>query len=147
MTMYVLDPGYWLTQCWSLEVNNILKAGFNACIVLALAFPPLWFYRAHCFLFVCFMATPAAYGSSWAKSWIGAIAEAYATATATPDLSCICNLCCILWQRWILNHWVRPGTEPTFSQRLCFFLNLLSHNGKSSSTSVILNVTLFNPHL
>ena len=28
---------------------------------------------------------------------------ACATATATPDLSCICNLCHSLWQHWILN--------------------------------------------
>ena len=28
---------------------------------------------------------------------------AYATATATPDLSSFCELHCSLWQRWILN--------------------------------------------
>ena len=28
---------------------------------------------------------------------------AYATATATPDLSCVCNLHHSLWQCWILN--------------------------------------------
>ena len=27
----------------------------------------------------------------------------YTTATATPDLSCICDLRSSLWQRWILN--------------------------------------------
>ena len=38
------------------------------------------------------MATPEAYGSSWARGRIGAAAVAYTTATATQDLSCICNL-------------------------------------------------------
>ena len=47
-------------------------------------------------------AAPVAHGNSWAKG-IGAAAEAYATATATPDLSCIYNLHCSLWQCWILN--------------------------------------------
>ena len=32
------------------------------------------------------MATPVAYGSSQPRSRITAVAEAYATATATPDL-------------------------------------------------------------
>ena len=36
-------------------------------------------------------ATPEAYGSSWARGWVRAapVAEAYATAMATWDLSCI----------------------------------------------------------
>ena len=29
--------------------------------------------------------------------------QAYTTARAIPDLSCICSLCCILWPCWILN--------------------------------------------
>ena len=43
--------------------------------------------------FSFFLATPAAYGSSQARSWMGATAEVYATATARLHLSCICNLC------------------------------------------------------
>jgi len=35
------------------------------------------------------MTAPAAFGSSWARGWIGAAAEAYTTATAMPDLSLI----------------------------------------------------------
>ena len=53
---------------------------------------------------------------------------AYATATATPDLSCICDLCHSLWQRRVLNL-QRPGIEPTSSPTLCWVLNSLSHNG------------------
>ena len=49
------------------------------------------------------MAAPAAYGSSQARSQIRAVAEAYATATATPDPSRICNLRHSLRQYWILN--------------------------------------------
>ena len=50
------------------------------------------------FFFFFFRATPAAYGSSWVKCQIGAVAGAYATATAMPDPSCICDLCCSLQQ-------------------------------------------------
>ena len=42
------------------------------------------------FFFLIFMATPGAYGSSWAKGRIGAApaAGACATTTTTLDLSC-----------------------------------------------------------
>ena len=42
-------------------------------------------------MFFLFMASPVAYGSSQARGQIGAVAEAYATAT-TADPSCGCNL-------------------------------------------------------
>ena len=40
-----------------------------------------------------FMTTPAGYGSSQARGQIRAASQAYTTATAIPDPSCICNLC------------------------------------------------------
>ena len=49
------------------------------------------------------MATPTAYGSSWASGQIGIVAEAYATAIATPNSNGICNLHRSLQQRRILN--------------------------------------------
>ena len=49
------------------------------------------------------MAAPAAFGSSRARSQTGDAAVAYATATATPDLSHICNLHHSLRQCWLLN--------------------------------------------
>ena len=49
------------------------------------------------------MTTLAAHGSSQARGWIGAAAEAYATATATLDPSHICNLHRSLQQHQILN--------------------------------------------
>ena len=39
------------------------------------------------------MAAPEAYGSFQASGPIGVAALAYATATPTPDLRCICDLC------------------------------------------------------
>ena len=51
--------------------------------------------------FFLFLATPVAYGGSWAKNQIRAVA--YITAMATPDPICICDLCCSLWQLQILN--------------------------------------------
>ena len=44
------------------------------------------------------MDAPVAYGSSWVRGQIGAAAEAYATATATPDPRCTCDLHHSLWQ-------------------------------------------------
>jgi len=35
---------------------------------------------------------PIAYGSSWTRGQMGAVARAHATATAIPDLSCIHDL-------------------------------------------------------
>ena len=64
-------------------------------------------------------ATPAACGSSQARGWIGAVAEAYTTATATPDPSHISDLYYSLWQCWILNplskarDWTCIFTEAT----------------------------------
>ena len=51
--------------------------------------------------FGLFRAAPMAYEGSQAKGPIGAVATA--TATATPDASCIFDLHHSSWQRWILN--------------------------------------------
>ena len=47
---------------------------------------------------------------------------AYTTATATWDLSCICNLHCSPWQHQILNPLGRPGIEPAYSWILIGFV-------------------------
>ena len=49
---------------------------------------------------------------------------AYTTATAMPDLSCMCNLHHSLQQCW-----TRPGIEITSSRTLCWVLTLQSHKG------------------
>ena len=59
---------------------------------------PLFF-----FYFCFFLATPVAHGSSWARGQVGTTAEASTTATATPDLSHICDICPNLQQSQILN--------------------------------------------
>ena len=60
---------------------------------------------------------------------------AYTTATATPDLSHICDLCCSL--RTILNPLseARDGTHILMDTSQV--LNLLSHNGNSQSIGVL----------
>ena len=50
-----------------------------------------------------FRAAPTACGSSQARDRIGPTTEAYTTATATQDLSLICDLHHGLPQCWILN--------------------------------------------
>ena len=47
---------------------------------------------------------------------------AYTTATTPPDPSHICNLHHSSGQRWILNHWARPGIEPASSWILVGFV-------------------------
>ena len=55
--------------------------------------------------------------------------QAYTTATAMLDLSCICDLRCSLQQRWILNLLNEARVEPASSWTLCWFLNPLDYNG------------------
>ena len=56
------------------------------------------------FFFFCFFrATPAADGSSQARSQIRAALLAYSTALGTQDLSHICDLHHSSWKCWILN--------------------------------------------
>ena len=50
-----------------------------------------------------FFHMPMAYENSWARGQTGAVAEAHAPATATPDPSRICNLHGSSRQCWMLN--------------------------------------------
>ena len=70
------------------------------------------------------MAAPVAHGSSRVRGRIRAAAEAYTTARATLDPSCICEL--HLQQCWILNPLSEAGVAPRTSWTLCQVLNLLS---------------------
>ena len=83
------------------------------------------------FLLFPFDSSPVTYGSSWDRGQIRAASVAYATAIATLGLSCLCDLHRSFQQCWILNP-LRPGIEPTYSQRQCQALNLLSRKGNSS---------------
>ena len=59
-------------------------------------------------------------------------AEAYATATEIPGLSCISVTYCCGNSVSLLTHWARPGTKPASSWTLWkqhWVLNPLSHNG------------------
>ena len=56
---------------------------------------------------------------------------AYATVTATWDLSHICNLCCSLPQRWILNPLSEARDGTHIRMDTMSVLNLLSHSGNS----------------
>ena len=89
------------------------------------------------FIYFC-RAAPVAYGSSQARGQIRAVAAGYTTATAMPDLSCICDLCCSSRQSQILNplkgardqtrilvdahhvhdHWATMGTPVFFLKKI-----------------------------
>ena len=58
--------------------------------------------NSYLLLFFFLTAPSAAYGSSQVSGQIRAAAEAHTTATATPNPSCICNLCHILQHCQIL---------------------------------------------
>ena len=84
-----------------------------------------------------FMATPGAYGRSWARGRIRAAATGLGH--SKPDLSCTASetyatACC---NTGFLTHWARPGIETTPSGTLP---NLLSH--KRNSLSVTLKTLL-----
>ena len=56
---------------------------------------------------------------------------AHATATATPDLSRLCDLRCSLQQRQILNPLSEARDETHILMDTSQVLNLLRHNGNS----------------
>ena len=62
------------------------------------------------------------YGNSWASGQIGAAAAGLRHSHSNTKS---------------LTYWARPGVEPTSSQILCWVLNMLSHNGNSSSIFLI----------
>ena len=53
---------------------------------------------------------------------------AYTTATAMPDLSCICDLHNTSWQQQILNPLSEARDQTRILQDTSQVLNLLSHN-------------------
>mgnify|MGYP007071229935 CR=1 FL=1 len=55
--------------------------------------------------------------------------QAYTTATATPDLSCICDLCHSLWQHQILYPLIKTGNRTHILMDKSQVLNLLSRKG------------------
>ena len=56
---------------------------------------------------------------------------AYTTATAMPDLSCICNLCCSLHHGWILNPLSKARDRTHIFIDKSWVLNPLSHSKNS----------------
>ena len=65
-----------------------------------------YFFSYHFYLFIYFWYAPVAYGGSQAIGQIRAVVaghRARATATATQDRSCVCDLHHNSWQCWILN--------------------------------------------
>ena len=80
-------------------------------------------------LFLLFGATSAAYGRSRLRVESELQLPAYTTATATQDLSRVCNLHHSSQQLWILNP-LSKARDQTFSfMDTSWVLNLLSHNG------------------
>ena len=59
---------------------------------------------------------------------------AYTTATATPDPSHMCDLCCSLWQCWILNPMSKARDRTHMDTS--WVLNPLSYNENSISTNI-----------
>ena len=62
---------------------------------------------------------------------VGAELPVYTTATATWDLSRMCNLYHSLWQRWILNPLSGARARTRILMDTSQVLNPLSHNGNS----------------
>ena len=77
----------------------------------------------------------------------------YATATATPDLSHICELCHSLWQCWILNPLNKARDQTHILMDTSWVPNLLNHNRNSQAPLFQVLQTIFftpvriSPHL
>ena len=56
---------------------------------------------------------------------------AYSTATAVQDISCVWDLHCSSWQRWILNPLSKARHQTCILMDTSQIFNLLSHNGNS----------------
>ena len=69
------------------------------------------------------MATPKAYGSSWARDWIQVRALIYTTAVATPDP---------------LTFWIRIKLSATATQASA--VRLLTHYATVGTPKYILNI-------
>ena len=87
---------------------------YNLSSTFSFSFSFLFFFL---FFFLLFKAAPVAYGSSSARGLIRAVTTAYATATAMPDPSHVCNLHHSSRQCRILN----PLSEAR--DRNCIFLD------------------------
>ena len=92
-------------------------------------------FKAHFFLLL--MAAPTAYGSSQLGVELEPQLLAYATATATWDLSPVCNLHHSSRQPQILNTLSEAGNWTHILMDTSWGLNLLSHNGNSSLIFVL----------
>ena len=78
-----------------------------------------------------FRAALAAHQSSQARGWIRAAAAIYATATATPDPSRICNLYHSSQQCWILNPLREARDRTHILMGTSRVYDLLNHNRNS----------------
>ena len=59
---------------------------------------------------------------------------AYATATAMQDLSCICDVHCILWKNQIFNPLSKVRDQTCILMGTSCVLNTMNHNGDSLSS-------------
>ena len=94
------------------------------------------------FLFFFFRAPTMRYGSSQARGRIETTGmetelqlQTYTTATGTLALSYTCDLCCSLWQCWILDPQSEARDWTCILMDTSQTLNLLSHNGNSEKNS------------
>ena len=63
--------------------------------------------------------------------------QAYTSATATVNLSHICDLYCILWQGLVLNPLKEARNQTHILMDTCQVLNLLNHNSRSKFTRIL----------
>ena len=92
----------------------------------------LYFTQVNTFFFFL-RAAPVVYGSSLASGQIWAAAAAYATATATRDLSLKCNLCWGLQQCQILNPMSEARDRTHILMDASQVLNLQGHGHSGNS--------------
>ena len=110
---------YWKLRLFLWQLHLLI------CILHCWVLTQICFFVLFCFLFLflLFKAAPAAYGSSQARSWIGAVAAGL----GPQKQQCRIQATSLTYSAAPSNarslaHWVRPGIKPTSSWILVGFV-------------------------
>ena len=123
-------------QNWRLQPQ--LTVSHSSCLHENGDFSTSMKYTYFFFLFLYYIATPAADASSWARGQIGAAAASlqHSQGNTRSELHLWPTPQLVANTRSLI-HWARPGIEPASSQGQFEVLNLLSHSRNSWSMYIL----------
>ena len=114
---------------------SMFRVGKFSVIILLLSFVLFFGVFSFCFVLFVFLGPHLRHMEVPRLGvWLELLLPAYATASATPNPSCVCDLTTAHGKARSLTYWARPGIKPETSWLLVGFvstvprLELLSHN-------------------